>query len=117
MSDDIPPIPDVPAAIREAAQLGRLVPFVGGASKLAGCPDWTELADDALKVPKFLSSLYSPPRKLTVVIATRKGFSVDSIGVLSWRCATSDALDRTCRGKRCAWPNLGDPVLAHDPTH
>ncbi|MGZ5449255.1 MAG: SIR2 family protein [Thermoanaerobaculia bacterium] len=38
-------------ALREAAQLATLIPFVGaGASKLAGCPDWNEFADEALKV-------------------------------------------------------------------
>jgi hypothetical protein len=51
MTDAIPPIPEVPAALREAAQLTKLIPFVGaGASKLAGCPDWNEFADNALKV-------------------------------------------------------------------
>jgi len=50
MTDAIPPIPEVPPALREAAQLTKLIPFVGaGASKLAGCPDWNEFADDALK--------------------------------------------------------------------
>ncbi|MHB8736468.1 MAG: SIR2 family protein, partial [Terriglobales bacterium] len=47
--DEIPLIPKVPEALREAAQLGRLVPFVGaGVSRLAGCPGWAELADGAL---------------------------------------------------------------------
>src|SRR2546426_99524 len=51
MIDMIPPIPDVPPALREAAQLTKLIPFVGaGASKLAGCPDWNEFADDALRM-------------------------------------------------------------------
>lgn len=51
MPDDIPPIPAIPPALREAAQLTKLIPFVGaGASKLAGCPDWNEFADAALKV-------------------------------------------------------------------
>lgn len=50
MADDgIPLIPSVPDALREAAQLGRLIPFVGaGASRLAGCPNWAEFADGAL---------------------------------------------------------------------
>ncbi len=48
--DEIPLIPVVPAALREAAQLGTLIPFVGaGASRLAGCPNWAELADGALR--------------------------------------------------------------------
>ena len=51
MTDAIPPIPEVPPALREAAQLTKLIPFVGaGASKLAGCPDWKEFADDALRL-------------------------------------------------------------------
>ena len=51
MNNVIPPIPEVPPALREAAQLTKLIPFVGaGASKLAGCPDWNEFADEALKV-------------------------------------------------------------------
>jgi hypothetical protein len=51
LTDAIPPIPEIPRALGEAAQLTKLVPFVGaGASKLAGCPDWNEFADDALKV-------------------------------------------------------------------
>lgn len=51
MTDAIQPIPEVPPALREAAQLTKLIPFVGaGASKLAGCPDWSEFADNALKI-------------------------------------------------------------------
>ena len=51
MTDDIPPIPEVPEALLEAAQVGKLIPFVGaGASMLAGCPNWNEFADAALKV-------------------------------------------------------------------
>jgi hypothetical protein len=50
MNPEIAPIPDVSEALREAAQLGKLVPFVGaGASKLAGCPDWDEFANGALR--------------------------------------------------------------------
>jgi hypothetical protein len=46
---DIPAIPNVPEALREAAQLGKLIPFVGaGASCLAGCPNWTEFANGVL---------------------------------------------------------------------
>ena len=50
MSDELLLIPPVPEGLRESAQLGKLVPFIGaGASRLAGCPSWTELADAALK--------------------------------------------------------------------
>ena len=49
MSDGILPIPPLPDGIREAAQRGILVPFIGaGVSKLGGCPDWKSLADGAL---------------------------------------------------------------------
>ena len=50
MADELLPIPVVPDGLREAAQLGKLVPFIGaGASLLAGCPSWAEFADAALK--------------------------------------------------------------------
>jgi SIR2-like domain len=49
-NDELLLVPRVPDALREAAQLGILIPFVGaGASRLAGCPGWGELADDAFK--------------------------------------------------------------------
>jgi hypothetical protein len=51
MTSDIVTIPDIPETLREAAQLGKLVLFVGaGASKLAGCPDWDEFANGALRL-------------------------------------------------------------------
>ncbi len=50
MADELLPIPQVPDGLREAAQLGKLIPFIGaGASLLAGCPSWAEFADAALK--------------------------------------------------------------------
>jgi hypothetical protein len=50
MTDELLPIPPVPEGLREAAQLGRLIPFIGaGASRLAGCPSWQEFADRVLK--------------------------------------------------------------------
>lgn len=49
MSDEILPIPEVPAGLREASQRGTLVPFIGaGASVIAGCPNWAKFADGAL---------------------------------------------------------------------
>src|SRR5260370_7124302 len=43
-------IPDPPKALREAALRGTLIPFVGaGASRIAGCPNWSEFADGALR--------------------------------------------------------------------
>jgi len=48
MSDQLLPIPDLPAGLREAAQLGTLIPFIGaGVSRLAGRPGWAEFADSA----------------------------------------------------------------------
>ena len=50
MADELLPIPAIPEGLREAAQLGILIPFVGaGVSRLAGCPSWKDFADDALK--------------------------------------------------------------------
>lgn len=50
MSADILPLPRIPDGLREAAQRGTLIPFVGaGASRIAGCPGWSEFADGALR--------------------------------------------------------------------
>lgn len=58
--EEIPLIPKVPDSLREAAQLGKLVPFVGaGASTLAKCPGWGELADGALESLRR-QGLFSP---------------------------------------------------------
>ena len=52
MADEPLSIPRVPDGLWEAAQLGKLIPFIGaGASLLAGCPSWAEFADAALKSP------------------------------------------------------------------
>ena len=46
----IDPIPPLPTALRDAALRGTLIPFIGaGASRLAGCPNWVEFADRALR--------------------------------------------------------------------
>ena len=43
-------MPTIPDALREAAQRGTLIPFIGaGASRLAGCPNWDDFADGALR--------------------------------------------------------------------
>jgi hypothetical protein len=50
MTNDIAPIPEVPARLHGAAEDRTLIPFVGaGASRLAGCPDWNEFANAALR--------------------------------------------------------------------
>jgi hypothetical protein len=46
----IDPIPPLPPGLKEAALRGTLIPFIGaGASRLAGCPNWIEFADRALR--------------------------------------------------------------------
>ena len=50
MASSIPTVPELPDVLRDAAFRGVLIPFVGaGASRLAGCPTWGELADKALE--------------------------------------------------------------------
>jgi hypothetical protein len=49
MVEQLHAIPPVPDSLREAAQRGILIPFIGaGVSRLAGCPDWAGFADKAL---------------------------------------------------------------------
>ena len=44
------PRPSIPEALKEAAARRTLIPFVGaGASKLAGCPNWSEFAEGVLQ--------------------------------------------------------------------
>ena len=51
MKDEIVPIPGVPEALREAVQVGKLIPFIGaGVSTLAGCLDWDEFANATLGI-------------------------------------------------------------------
>ena len=46
----IEPIPKLPENLRSASLRGTLIPFVGaGASRIAGCPDWSGFADQALQ--------------------------------------------------------------------
>jgi hypothetical protein len=69
MSIEIPLIPPIPQGLRDAAQRGTLIPFVGaGASVLGGCSTWTQLADGALsaciKAEKFNHGQYEQIRHL-----------------------------------------------------
>lgn len=49
MTDGLKPVPDIPSVLRDAAQRGVMIPFVGaGVSVLAGSPTWGQLADGAL---------------------------------------------------------------------
>jgi hypothetical protein len=50
LNNEISAIPELPEGLREAAVRGTLVPFVGaGASRIAGCPTWSQFADGALR--------------------------------------------------------------------
>jgi hypothetical protein len=50
MATDLALIPTIPAGLREAALIGRLIPFIGaGTSRLAGCPGWDGFAEGALR--------------------------------------------------------------------
>jgi hypothetical protein len=49
MTTDLVPLPEIPAGLRQAALVGKLIPFVGaGTSQLAGCPGWNDFANAAL---------------------------------------------------------------------
>lgn len=44
------PVPTIPAGLREAALIGKLIPFIGaGTSRLAGCPGWDDFANGILQ--------------------------------------------------------------------
>lgn len=73
--EEIPPIPD---GLRDAAQRGTLIPFVGaGASRLAKCPGWNEFADGVfyqlIKANKFshgqLDQIRNQPPRVKLSIA------------------------------------------------
>lgn len=50
MATDLPSKPPVPAGLREAAGIRKMIPFIGaGASRLAGGPGWDEFADGVLR--------------------------------------------------------------------
>ena len=69
MSDPILPIPRIPDGLRQAAQRGRLVIFVGaGISKLAGCPDWSEFADAEARIESCVNSLVANEYRLGVPV-------------------------------------------------
>jgi NAD-dependent SIR2 family protein deacetylase len=90
VADELRLIPDIPSELREAAQIGLLVPFIGaGVSRLGGCPDWRAFADGALQCfvesGKFnhaqLAQLdgLSPRVKLTLALSLEEesGQSID----------------------------------------
>ena len=90
MTDGIKAIPEIPPVLQDAARRGVLIPFVGaGASVLAGCPTWHELADGALRAcieqKKFthgqLAQIEHLPSRVKLSIARglelEHGFKID----------------------------------------
>lgn len=91
----IKPIPDIPDALIQAAELGNLVPFVGaGVSRLAGGVTWAQLASsaiDALVKEKALSPLQrsqlshlNPRLKLSLaeITARKEGIAIPYKSIL-----------------------------------
>jgi hypothetical protein len=85
--DVINPIPALLPGLRDTALRGTLIPFVGaGASRLAGCPNWTEFADRALRYfvdqGKFshgqLAQLSQQPPRVKLSIALGLGGETDA---------------------------------------
>lgn len=83
MASSIPTVPELPDVLRDAAFRGVLIPFVGaGASRLAGCPTWGELADNAIEdlisrghftYAKFDQIRRLPPRvKLSIALGLQE---------------------------------------------
>jgi hypothetical protein len=83
LTDEITPIPVLPEGLREAAVRGTLIPFVGaGASRIAGCPNWSGFADAALQffvgLGKFSHAQLdqirhlSPRVKLSIALSLQK---------------------------------------------
>ncbi len=88
MSDDIKLLPLMPQGLREAAQRGVLIPFIGaGASRIAGCPGWADFANGALRsfvgAEKFdhgqLAQInhLNPRVKLSIALALQNEFQID----------------------------------------
>tara|TARA_R110002073_G_C9468843_1_gene579243 strand:+ start:1072 stop:2064 length:993 start_codon:yes stop_codon:yes gene_type:complete len=78
MIDEIPKYPSVPEALRDAASLKLLVPFVGaGVSRIGGYPDWAGLAEGTIayfiKQQKFdhgqLNQIADLPPRLKLSLA------------------------------------------------
>jgi hypothetical protein len=93
---ELKPIPDIRPGLREAAQRGILIPFIGaGASRLAGCPGWADFADRSIGTfmgqGKFTHAQFaqvrglSPRVKLSIVqqLEAEHGVKVDYRNVLS----------------------------------
>src|SRR5258708_11197119 len=102
MMNGLKAIPDIPPVLQDAARRGVLIPFIGaGASVLAGCPTWNELADGALRAcidqNKFaygqLSQIehLAPRVKLSIArgLELEHGFKIDFAKLIE--PATTDA--------------------------
>lgn len=73
-------IPEIPLTLLDAAQTGRLVPFVGaGVSRLAGLPDWDDFANKCLDSLCAASHLSVAARELLKTQAARTRLSVAKI--------------------------------------
>jgi SIR2-like domain len=107
MSNEIPLIPIIPQGLRDAAQRGTLVPFVGaGTSVLGGCPTWGKLADDALaaciKAEKFNHGQHEqirhlgPRMKLSIAraIEAEHGLEIDYAKLIEPENYSSNAAGR-----------------------
>jgi hypothetical protein len=107
MKNEIPLIPRIPQELKDAAQLGTLVPFVGaGVSMLGGCPSWTKLANDALaaciRAEKFNHGQYEqirhlvPRMKLSIARAIEQehGLQIDYAKLIEPENYSSNAAGR-----------------------
>jgi hypothetical protein len=108
MTDQLLPVPQVPDGLREAAQRGILIPFIGaGVSRLAGCPSWAGFADAALSwliddgkftYSQFYQIQHLHPRvklSLARALASQKGASIDFRALLHPRARADD--EKGCR--------------------
>jgi len=81
LASGIPFIPEIPPELRAAAQIGKLVPFIGsGVSVLAGCPNWRELAAQAL-MPFVTAGKFSYGKyhQLTEVYSVHGGAEIPAV--------------------------------------
>lgn len=119
MSEEILSIPHIPSGLREAAQRGVLIPFVGaGASRIAGCPSWPELADAALRSlvnrghfsHKQIDQIkhLSPRMKLSIALGIAKNSNtpINFRNLLHPRGERNDPKGRELYGNLCRLGNI-----------
>jgi hypothetical protein len=74
--DELLLVPSVPDALREAARLGTLIPFIGaGISRLAGCPTWAQFADGAFTC--FTGRIW-------MLIVAHAAFDLTALAMIYW---------------------------------